>query len=240
MGANRRGVSSYAGMRRQVSLALLVIVNLLPILCVLFLQWDVAALMVLYWSENLVLGFFTLVKMLSKSFTRGLGMGAFFLIHYGGFCAGHGVFILSLLLKQGNFDPTPEDTWPFFLVFPQMLWEVIKAVLDYAPQAWIYAFIGLFISHGASFLSNFLFGRERDQTTVGDLMTAPYGRIVILHIAIILGGIAVMAMGQPLFMLLVLVLAKLALDVKLHLREHEKVAAAGTTAVETAAVDTTV
>ena len=51
-------------------------------------------------------------------------------------------------------------------------------------------------------------------------MRAPYGRIVVLHVAIILGGFAVMALGEPVALLVVLVLLKLALDIKLHLREH--------------------
>ena len=92
--------SSYDGLRRRASLALLVLVNLLPLVGVLYFDWDVAGLMVLYWSENLVLGFYTLAKMLIISPLGGLGLGTFFCIHYGGFCAGHGLFIITLLLDQ--------------------------------------------------------------------------------------------------------------------------------------------
>ena len=98
----------YTGLRRRASLLALVLVNLLPLLGVLFFHWDVAALVVLYWSENLVLGFYTLVKMLVKSPVGGLGSGIFFLIHYGGFCAVHGLFIIALLV-DGNVDPMPGD-----------------------------------------------------------------------------------------------------------------------------------
>ena len=52
---------SYQGTRRRASLAALVGVNVLPLLGVILLDWDVAALMLLYWSENLVIGFYTLV-----------------------------------------------------------------------------------------------------------------------------------------------------------------------------------
>lgn len=213
----------YHGGRRNISLALLVGVNLLPLLAVLFLDWDVTALVILYWSENLVLGFFTLLKMLTKSSFRGLGMGAFFTIHYGGFCAGHGLFIL-LILVGGDFDPTPENPWPLFGVFIQLLLNVIREVLALAPTAWLVAFGALFVSHGVSFVANFLLGGEREKTTMSQLMTAPYGRIVILHVAIILGGVGIMALGQPVAMLLILVLLKTGLDVKLHLREHRKYA----------------
>lgn len=209
----------YGGRRRSISLLLLVLVNILPLLGVLLLDWGVVALMVLYWSENLVLGFYTLLKMLVTSGWRGLGLGVFFSIHYGGFCAGHGMFILVMLVND-DFDPMPGDPWPLFLVFPQLLVNVVREVLSFAPPAWLLAFAALFLSHGVSFVMNFLLAGEKDQLQAKQLMTAPYGRIVVLHVAIIIGGMGVMALGQPVAMLLVLVLLKLAVDVKLHLREH--------------------
>jgi hypothetical protein len=218
---------SYSGLRERASLFILVLVNLLPLVGVLFFGWDVAALVILYWSENLVLGFYTLLKMLLKSPLKGLGTGLFFCIHYGGFCAVHGVFIMTMLVDE-NIDPMPGDPWPFFLVFPQLLVNVVQQVLAYAPPEWLVAFAALYISHGVSFVLNFLLGPERDELTIKKLMGAPYGRIMVLHIAIILGGFGVMALGQPVAMLLVLVLLKLGLDVKLHLREHRRTAAAQT------------
>lgn len=215
--------SSYDGLRRRASLALLVLVNLLPLVGVLYFDWDVAGLMVLYWSENLVLGFYTLAKMLIISPLGGLGLGTFFCIHYGGFCAGHGVFITTLLLDQ-KFEAMPGDPWPLFLVFPQLLINVVRQVIQYAPAEWMFAFAALFASHGVSFVLNFLLGPEREESSLSQLMSAPYGRIFVLHITIIAGGIAVIALGQPIGMLLVLVLVKLGLDVKLHLRQHRKLA----------------
>lgn len=211
---------SYTGRRRNISLALLVVVNLLPVLGVLFLDWDVASLVILYWSENLILGFYTLVKMLIKSPVGGLGMGAFFTLHYGGFCAGHGMFIVVMLFKS-DFDSTPADPWPLILVFPQLLFTVITHVLTLVPTAWLVAFGALFLSHGASFVMNFLLGPEREQQTIGRLMMAPYARIVVLHIAILAGGMGAMALGEPLVVLLALVALKTAMDYRLHLSEHE-------------------
>lgn len=216
---------SYGGARRQLSLALLVLVNLLPLAGVLLLDWDVAALVVLYWSENLVLGFYTLARMLVVSPLRGLLGGVFFTLHYGGFCAVHGLFVVGLLL-DGDMAIMPDDPWPALLVFPQLLLNVVRAVLAYAPPEWLLAFAALFASHGVSFVANFLLGGEREQLTTKQLMAAPYARIVVLHVAIILGAFAIMALGQPVGMLVVLVLLKLGLDVSLHLREHRRLAGA--------------
>lgn len=216
--------TGYSGLRRRLSLLVLVGVNLLPLAGVLFLGWDVAALMVLYWSENLILGFFTLVKMFVVSPLGALGMGSFFAIHYGGFCAIHGLFIAILLIDE-NIEPMPGEPWPLFLVFIQLLVNVVRQVLAHAPPEWIFAFSALFISHGVSFVFNFLLARERDDVTLKKLMGAPYGRIVVLHIAVLFGGFAIAALGQPVLMLVVLVLVKLGIDVALHLREHKALAA---------------
>jgi len=215
----------YTGLRSRASLLSLVAVNLIPLAGVLVFGWDVAALVILYWSENLVLGFYTLLKMVVKGGARGLGLGLFFCIHYGGFCAVHGMLIMDMLVSD-EFDPFPGEPWPFFLVFPQLLINVARGVLASAPPEWLYAFCALVISHGVSFVMNFLLGRERDELTVKKLMGAPYGRIVVLHFAVIIGGFGVMALGQPVAMLVVLVLLKLGVDVRLHLREHRSLAQA--------------
>ena len=213
--------NSYTGTRQYVSLGLLIVANLLPLLGVLYLDWDVAALMILYWSENLVVGFYTLAKMLITSPLGGILSGLFFCIHYGGFCAVHGLFILTLLVNPDT-EFMSGDPWPLWLVFIQLLVSVIQQVLAFAPPDWIVAFSALWISHGASFITNFLLGGERYESNAKALMVAPYGRIVLLHITVIFGGMAVLTLGQPLGMLLVLVFLKLTMDVGLHLRVHRR------------------
>ncbi len=203
----------------------LVLANLLPLGLVLFLDWDVAALMILYWSENLILGFFTLARMLLVSPLGGLGLGAFFCIHYGGFCAAHGFFLLAMLLDVDT-DPIGDDPWPLFLVFVQMLVNVVREVLAQAPASWLWAFAALFASHGFSFIRNFLLAGERRSADLRKLMTAPYGRIILLHVVVIFGGMLVLTLGESVYMLLLLVVLKIAVDIKLHLRERAKMAPA--------------
>jgi len=105
-----------------------------------------------------------------------------------------------------------------------MFINVVQQVMAHAPTGWTVPFVALVISHGVSFVSNFLLAGEREQVRLSELMAAPYSRIFLLHIAIIFGGIAAMAMGQPLAMLVILVLLKSGLDIKLHLREHRVLA----------------
>ena len=55
---------------------------------------------------------------------------------------------------------------------------------------------------------------------LGKVMFLPYGRIVVLHITIIFGAFAIMALGSPMIMVLILALAKTGGDMFFHTREH--------------------
>ena len=63
----------------------LLLANLVPIAGVLYMDWDVGAIIVLYWTENLIAGGYTIFKMLLAG---GKGMPfhmVLFCIHYGFF-----------------------------------------------------------------------------------------------------------------------------------------------------------
>jgi hypothetical protein len=85
-----------------------------------------------------------------------------------------------------------------------------------------WAVLGLVGSHGFSFFGNYLGSGENNRTSVTLEMGAPYPRLLALHVAIVFGGFAVQALGQPMFLLIILVVAKTSADWKLHLKAHEK------------------
>jgi uncharacterized membrane protein YphA (DoxX/SURF4 family) len=90
------------------------------------------------------------------------------------------------------------------------------------PQAFLWALASLFISHGISFVHNFILKGEYLHTTGQQLMTNPYSRIVVMHIAILGGAFLSGAVGSPVAVLIVLVVLKTIIDLKLHFREHKK------------------
>ena len=53
-------------------------------------------------------------------------------------------------------------------------------------------------------------------------MAAPYGRLVVLHLTILFGGMAIAFTGASTFAVLILVVLKTALDLGLHLSEHRE------------------
>ena len=79
------------------------------------------------------------------------------------------------------------------------------------------------MSHGASFLLLFIARGEYRRTSVDALMSAPYKRIAVLHIAVIAGGFLVVRLGSPLGLLLALVALKTGMDIMLHKRSHSAI-----------------
>lgn len=194
---------------------------------VLFFGWDAAIIVLLYWLENLVVGLFSILRILfARRGAPGAHLGKvfvipFFCVHFGGFCAVHGLF-LSAFFKLGNGAGSvfPETSWTGPLVFLQLLGGVVANLWSSLPHGVTWAVIALLASHGLSFVQNYLVGGEYAETTVGKQMARPYKRIAILHVAILAGGVPVMLLGSPVALVLILVLIKAGMDVVLHLREH--------------------
>jgi hypothetical protein len=208
-------------LRIDLPLLALVLANLVPVFGVLLLHWDVGAIVVLYWAENLVIGFYNLLKMLLTGGKSALGTMLFFCLHYGGFCAIHGMIVLELTQFAGEISTQlPGASWPGPLVVIQKILYFGQQILDAAPPEFGWACIALLLSHGASFLLLFVGQQEYRHTSVDALMAAPYKRIMVLHVAVIIGGFMVIELGQPLGLLLALVALKIVMDIMLHKRTH--------------------
>ena len=228
------------------SIALLVGVNLIPLAGVLFWGWNIATLLVLYWIENGIVGVLNVPKMLlargdsapaapipSANRLAGdgpaarVGLVLFFLAHYGIFWLVHGVFVLTLTTFAGQMvEPSfPGPAFPPDVLPGQVdaLGRAVAAGPDLSAVAW--GALALAISHGTSFVVNFLGRREYLAVSPLRQMAAPYGRVVILHLAILLGAFVSLAIGSPIGAVIVLVILKTAVDLALHVRDHDGVAA---------------
>lgn len=196
-----------------IALAVLLAVNALPLVGVLLWGWNLWSILILYWLENGIVGLLNVGKM---ALAQGWGGGGaaklvlipFFLVHYGLFWLVHGVFVLFALPLFANVGSAFIDGDPF----PAQLGPNWDAIL--------WAGIALAISHVASFGLNYIGRREYLTATPGGQMFAPYARVFVLHLTIILGAFVSIALGNPIGALVVLVVLKTAIDVALHLREH--------------------
>lgn len=211
----------------NIPLIVLIAANLIPLWGVVFWNWDAFNIVLLYWSENIVVGFYNILKMAFAKVSKPaeqlgkLFMIPFFTIHYGGFCAGHGFFIL-MLFQKGDSGFMNNTNWPCFFVFLQMLFNVIKHAYSIMSLEMRYAMGALFLSHGVSFVYNYLIKGEYAKIKPDRLMGSPYARIVIMHVAVLFGAFLTMALGSPVGILIILVGLKTSLDVIFHMRQHKK------------------
>ncbi|MFL5689295.1 MAG: DUF6498-containing protein [Chloroflexota bacterium] len=205
------------------AVAALIVANAIPLFGVLFLGWNVWTILTIYWLENGVVGIFNILKMSKAAGPEPAGSSAvryngrpiiggaaakatlipFFVVHYGIFWVVHGIFVLTLPQFQAFGDET--------------------AGIANDPVSVAFVLIGLAISHGISYRLNYIGRGEYLRTSVARQMGAPYGRLFVLHLTIIVGGMAIAFTGASSAAVLVLVLLKTALDLGLHLAEHRDV-----------------
>ncbi|NKC30356.1 DUF6498-containing protein [Falsiroseomonas selenitidurans] len=188
------------------STAALVLANLVPLGGALLGIWSSYELVLLFWAENLIIGGLQLLRMASALVLRQrfimLFLIPFFTVHYGGFALGHGVFVATLMGPRGG-----------------SLADATALLLS--PEGLLWACVALAASHALSFVVNFLGEGEWRRADDKGLMVEPYGRVVLLHLVIILGGMLSLALGEPTAILALLVVAKTLLDLKLHLKAHQ-------------------
>jgi hypothetical protein len=200
-------------MKRIDSLLILVIVNASTLLGVYFLHWSVVSILFLYWSENIAVGLFNVLKMLkTKESQEKLQVSLngkpinqlvkkqlinFFVIHYFSFTLAHGFFLCSLLIFAfgENLDLT---------------------VL-------IFGLVGFIFSHGMSYFVNFIGKEEYLKISTQRLFSQPYKRIIVLHFVTLgLGALFIQYDNWELSSAILLVALKTIADGYAHVREHTK------------------
>jgi hypothetical protein len=205
--------------------------NAIPLFGVIFLDWDAFFIVLLYWSENIVIGFYTILKIVFSSVSHpAIHLGKlvlipFFIIHYGGFTAGHGLFLLAIFKEDIAKRVLEDCIWPFFLIFVELLLNVIKQMYLLIPLQMKFVILSLFISHGVSFVYHYLLKGEYKADKPPNLMASPYKRVIIMQFTILGGGFLAMTSGSPAVLLLTLVVLKTIFDVFLHIRSHKKIQA---------------
>jgi hypothetical protein len=227
----QRAVDAYRVNSSTAAVVLLVVFNLVPLAGVLWLGWDLLLILALYWVENGVVGVINILKILRAEGTapsslrwtlngrpissfnsmNRVAVAGFFAMHYGLFWIVHGVFVFTLIPAiASDASLGPNGTIPAPLTGP----NVDLGVLALGA-------IGLGISHAVSFWTNYLGRGEYKTLSPAQVMTQPYGRLVIMHLTILLGAVVSIFLGTPVGSLLVLIVGKTALDLAFHLRQHQ-------------------
>lgn len=202
---------------RIPSAFVLVIVNLLPLLAVFFLHWNPFDLIIAYWIENVVIGFFNVFKILLAEGKRAefkniavsvngkalhtiskVSSATFFTVHYGMFTFIHGVFVLGMFAEKSYIFAAGS----------------VASLLGFV--------LALIFSHGFSFFYNFLGKGEYKYNSSDYYFSLPYARIFPIHLTIIIGGMLAETLGFAWPVAVFFTLIKLAMDLGGHVFEHRQ------------------
>ena len=183
----------------------LIIANLVPVAGSVFLDWSLSDVMLLYWAESAVIGFFNICKIIVIGRWAALFAGPFFAAHFGGFMAVHFLFIYTIFIEGVHAQGSAGGDLAEVALLFSSLWPALAA---------------LFLSHAYSFYANFLARREYLGKTVKDQMSEPYSRIIFMQMVLIFGGGLTMVLGSPVPVLLIMIALKVFFDIKAHLKQH--------------------
>ncbi|MHC4451421.1 MAG: DUF6498-containing protein [Planctomycetota bacterium] len=188
--------------RTRLSALALIVANLVPLVGVAAWGWSLGELLAIYWAESAVIGILNVFKMLRIGGVRAIPLCLFFCVHFGGFMIGHAVFL-----------------GVFFLAGDGGVASILGAVMIQVAV--------LFLSHFISFLVHWVSGPEKRATSqlertfaLSRQMFAPYKRIIVMHITILLGGGPILMLGAPQWALYLFVVLKLGVDLAAHVKEH--------------------
>lgn len=199
----------------KLPLAALVVFNLFSLAIALYMGWDPAMILFLYWAENVVIAMWQIPRFfLAENEQRNsvykpmnrLFICLFFLVHYGIFTFVHGSLVFELFLGQ------------------DLNRENLLALISGTPGITL-ALAGLFLSHGVQFFSG-LGRKTATQTKLSAVMMQPYQRIVILHLVVLLSGLALTLLPGTTISIILLAAIKIGMDVYLDKKLMKKQEAA--------------
>ncbi len=190
---------------RTTTSIVLIAANLLPLWAVLTGAAGVGDVFVIYWFENVVVWFTTMVKIVTArggtaDLTGNVLTAAFFAFHFGMFTLVHGLFSFILANLTGG--------------------------LTGEPRTWLLLVAAILASHLVSLGLNWFGQGERNVVTARQAMAMPYPRMIVLHLAVIGGFFLLLGLGRPdgsydaVGPVALLCGLKTVLDVFFHLRER--------------------
>jgi hypothetical protein len=205
----------------------LIMANLLPVIGVWFFQWSPKEVFLVYCLETIIIGLFTLLKMLITGFIKKRDTwqnGAvvskqpfwffmlFFLLHYGMFVA---IQMGLFFGVSGLGDQYGISFFNFFSRWPDMLTNDA------------YIMLGVFIvSYSFRVVNDFILSGEYREASLGYLMFQPYGRIFIQQVTVIIGSMF-LSFGAGKIFILIFALIKIFFEVMIDMNGLLRKAAKG-------------
>ena len=120
-----------------LSTLILILANLVPIFGALYFDWNLTSVLLIYWAESAVVGFYNFCKIIVIGGRSSVFHGGFFVVHFGIFMTIHFMFLHEIFIREtdSGLSVSRQDAILLFI----NLWPALAA---------------LFISHGFSFFQN--------------------------------------------------------------------------------------
>ncbi len=198
--------------KNDVSVISLIISNLIPIVGVIFWQWNITDIIFLYWIETLVMGVLNIPK-IKKA--QGLPEND----------QKKDIKINGVDINQFN----KKGLIRFFL-FTYIIFNIMHFILILVifglPSMTLYsiliASLSIFISHYISYKTNFIGKNEYLNISPARVALQPESRILIVTLVVMLGGFFTQKLFGGNFMaLIILVTLKILVDLYSHTLEHD-------------------
>ncbi len=195
---------------------MIIAVNLLPLWGVFFQGWSIFVLFVLFWLENVVLILTNALRILfANPGDSGLWLQKPFLMlgncfQYGFFAAAHitGIF---MVFAENDFERFNPISWK-----QNPIEEGLRVIEALALDIW-QVFAMMVAAHVLVFCVYYIFRGEYRNVDIEELMDKPLGRLLLLHVTLILGGAATMGLGSPVGGMLILIALKIGGELLTHL-----------------------
>ena len=200
-----KGQASLPGL--LVSGVMILLANLVPVVGVFWFGWDAILVVFAYWLEGTVVGLFTLLRIVwalpgydptpgtsvtyrrkgknvstnftAKEMSKRAVVSAFVGV-YGGLMLFYGFFLLMFLIG----DATVEKVTSRLSGFSTWLLTVL---------------LFMFIQHAWSFYTDFVRGPEWAKSDPVFHFWRPFGRFILLHFVVIIGGLTTQGLSLPRF-----------------------------------------
>ena len=191
-------------MKWGLSSAALVAANSVPVFGVLFFQWNLFHILLLYWVESGVIGWYAILRQFRGNFAEALGSSFLFLMHLVFFLGLQGLFLITI------YGPD-EGSGSIIASLAKIVPSLVTLRL---------AILSFFISYGIAFVKEW---REKQTNQKMDPFWAilpMYGRMLFLQIVIVMGGFLVARFHQPVLSLVLLIGMKTFVDIGVSLKRE--------------------
>lgn len=233
-------ISRYAKYIKSLSVLSLVLVNLVPLAGVLLWGWSPLSIIILYWAETGIVGFYNVfkIKMAQKKDDVFKESVPFAIEFYSDSSYRKNSNLFKESNKKGGTVIQPKH-YPLFFIALLLAVMAIHGFLIYYifnfsnifkstnissglifSKDLLFSIFLLFISHGISFIFNFIGEKEYLLVSPREQMNVINERFAIMQLIVFVGTLAIGLLSDYTLLIAVMVLIKIKLDSDAHIARH--------------------